>query len=139
MIREKVEDGRGQFSSKAKLEKKRSGHQWTQGIREWRAKRKLEFEKSNPTAKLIPVETCASKVRVHFDALLLEVFHAQFQVNHIHVPVFLYCCSFRPLLLLYYPATMFTFIEHINMIAFFIFLHFNNCIFTEQIVALILK
>ena len=93
-------------------------------------------EESDPLAKLIPVETRASKVRVHFGALLLGVFLAQFQVNHI--PVFLYCCSFKPLLLLPYPATLFTFIEHINMIDFFIFLHFN-CIFTEQIVALILK
>ena len=128
-----MRDGQGQFSSKAKLEKKRSGHQRTQDIREWRAKRnwKLEFEESDPTAKFIQVETRASKVRVYFDAL-----HAQFQVNHI--PVILCCCSFKPLLLLPYPATMFTFIEHINMISFFIFLHFN-CIFREQIEALILK
>ena len=117
--RGELRDGQGQFSSKAKLEKKRSGHQRTQEIREWRAKRKLEFEESDPTAKLIPVETRASKVRVHFDALLLGVFLAQFQVNHI--PVFLCCCSFKPFLLLPYPATLFTFIEHINMIAFFYF------------------
>ena len=88
--RSELRDGQGQFSSKAKLKKKkRRGHQRTQGIREWRAKRKLEFEERDPTAKFIPVETCASKVRVHFDALLLGVFLAQFQVNHI--PVFLYC------------------------------------------------
>ena len=87
--RSELRDGQGQFSSKAKLEKQRSGHQRTQGIREWRAKRKLEFEESDPTAKFIPVETRASKVRVHLDELLLGVFLAQFQVNH--VPVFLYC------------------------------------------------
>ena len=114
--RSELRDGQGQFSSKVKLEKKRSGHQRTQGIRKWRAKRKLEFEENDPPAKLIPVETRASKVRGHFDALLLGVFLAQFQVNHI--PVFLHCCSFKPLLLLPYPATLFTFIEHINMIAF---------------------
>ena len=129
--RSELRDGQGQFSSKAKLEKGRSGHQRTQGIREWRAKRKLEFEESDPTAKFIPVETRASKVKVHFDAL-----HAQFQVSYI--PVFLYCCSFKPLLLLPYPATLFTFIQHINIIALFIFLNIN-CIFTEKIEALILK
>ena len=94
-------------------------------------------EENDPTAKLIPVETRARNVRVHFDAhsFLERVFDAQFQVKQI--PVFLYCCSFK-LLLLPYPATLFTFIEHIHMIALFIFLHFN-CIFTEQSVALILK
>ena len=131
-------DGQGRFSSKAKLEKRRGGHQRTQGIREWRAKRKLEFEENDPTAKLIPVETRASKVRVHFDAdsFLERVLHAQVQVNHI--PVFLYCFPFKLLLLLPCPALLFTFIEHISMIALFIFLHFN-CIFTQQSVALILK
>ena len=63
-----LRDGQGRFSSKAKLEKKRSGHRRTQGIREWRAKRKLEFEENDPTANLIPVETRARKVRVHFDS-----------------------------------------------------------------------
>ena len=121
--RSELRDRQGRFSSKGKLEKKRSGHQRSQGIREWRAKRKLEFEENDPTAKLSSVETRASKVRVHFDvdSFLERVFYAQFQVNHI--PVFLYCCSFK-LLLLPYPATLFTFIEHIN-IALFIFLHFN--------------
>ena len=87
MIREKVgrseancETDKGDFQVKEKLGKKRSGHQRTQGIREWRAKRKLEFEENDSTAKLIPVETRASKVRVHFDAdaFLERVFHAQF-------------------------------------------------------------
>lgn len=135
--RSELRDGQGRFSSKAKLGKEESGQQRTQGIREWRAKRKLEFEENDPTAKLIPVVTRASKVRVHFDAdsFLERVFHAQFQVNHI--PAFLYCCSFK-LLLLPYQATLFTFIKHINMIALFIFLHFN-CIFTEQSVVLILR
>lgn len=136
--RSKLRDGQERFSSKAKLRKKRSGHQRTQRIREWRAKRKLEFEENDPTANLIPVETCGSKVGLHIDAdsFLECVFHAQFQVNHI--PVFLNCCHFKLLLLLPDPATLFTFIEHINIIALFIFLHFN-CIFTEQSVALILK
>ena len=79
--RSELRDGQGRFSSKAKLGKKKSGHQRTQGIREWRAKRKLEFEENDPIAKLIPVETRASKVRVHFDAdsFLERVFHAQFK------------------------------------------------------------
>ncbi len=90
-----MRDGQGQFSSKAKLEKKRSGHQRTQGIREWRAKRKLEFEESDPTAKFIPVETRASKVRVHFDELLLGVLLAQFQVNHIATTATIEDCNAR--------------------------------------------
>ena len=65
--RSELRDGQGRFSSKTKLEKCRSGHQRTLGIREWRAKRKLDFEE-NP--KLIPVETRASKVRVHFQCRL---------------------------------------------------------------------
>ena len=75
--RSELRDGQGRFSCKAKLGKRRSGHQRTQGIREWRAKRKLEFEENNPTAKFIPVETRASKVRVRFDAdsFLERVFH----------------------------------------------------------------
>ena len=59
----------------------KSGHQGTQGIRGWRAKRKLEFEENDPTATLILVETRASKVKVQFDAdsFLERVFHAQFK------------------------------------------------------------
>ena len=93
--RSELRDGQGRSSSKAKLGKRGSGHQRTRGIREWRSKRKLKFEENDPTAKFIPVETRASKVRVHFDAgsFLERVFHAQFQVSHI--PIFLYCCSFK--------------------------------------------
>ena len=93
--RSKLRDGQERFSSKAKLRKKRSGHQRTQRIREWRAKRKLEFEENDPTANLIPVETCGSKVGLHIDAdsFLECVFHAQFQVNHI--PVFFILLPFQ--------------------------------------------
>jgi len=98
------------------------------------------LEENDPTAKLSSVETHASKVRVHFDAgsFLERVVLAQFQANHL--PVFSYCCSFKILLLLPYPGRLFIFIEHINMIALFIFLHFNG-IFKKQkhSVALILK
>ena len=74
------ETDKGDFQVKRNWKKKRSGHRRTQGIREWRAKRKLEFEENDPTAMLIPVKTRASKVRVHFDAdsFLERVFDAQF-------------------------------------------------------------
>ena len=83
--RSELRDGQGRFSCKAKLGKRRSGHQRTQGIREWRAKRELEFEENNPTANFIPVETRASKVRVRFDAdsFLDRVFHVNKRTTYL--------------------------------------------------------
>ena len=56
--RREVRDARGRFARKS--EKSRSGFKRTQGIREWRAKRKLEFDENDPPNVL---ETRARKVR----------------------------------------------------------------------------
>ena len=61
--RRELRDERGRFASKSRVEKSRTGFQRNRGIREWRAKRKLEFDENDPPTKL---ETRASKVRVHF-------------------------------------------------------------------------
>ena len=44
--RSESRDGQGRFSSKEKLGKTRTGHQRTQGIREWRAKKKTTLPQS---------------------------------------------------------------------------------------------
>ena len=62
--RRELQDERGRFASTSRVEKSRTGFQRTRGIREWRAKRKLEFDENDPPTKL---ETRASKVRVHFE------------------------------------------------------------------------
>ena len=61
--RRDVRDARGRFARKS--EKSRSGFKRTQGIREWRAKRELEFDENDPPNVL---ETRTRKVRrVHFE------------------------------------------------------------------------